>query len=162
MWATSLLYPREMPWCCHGSVQEGCLNMQTHLHRKMLEVSQCKQPVGIEMYFPRSRSQQMRDLQGVHLKYPMKESALKVCHIQEAMMLENVNNDVRKCSVVWACALINHQSWNGQACWVFKKNPLKLNADYHNFASWFTDTDGFLEHSPSGGSLYYNGWSCGG
>ena len=39
-----------------------------------------------------------------------------------------------------------------------KKNLLKPNAASHNNASWYTDTDGFLEHSPStGGSLYYKG-----
>ena len=27
----------------------------------------------------------------------------------------------------------------------------------HNNASWYTDTDGFLEHLPCGGSLYYKG-----
>ena len=40
---------------------------------------------------------------------------------------------------------------------VFKKNSLKLNVASHNNASWCTDTDGFLEHSPSRGSLYYKG-----
>ena len=38
-----------------------------------------------------------------------------------------------------------------------KKNSLKLNAASHNNASWCTDADGFLEHSPRGGSLYYKG-----
>ena len=38
-----------------------------------------------------------------------------------------------------------------------KKNSLKSNAASHNNASWYTDTDGILEHSPSGGSLYYKG-----
>ena len=38
-----------------------------------------------------------------------------------------------------------------------KKNSLKLNSASHNNTSWYTDTDGFLEHSPSGGSLYYKG-----
>ena len=38
-----------------------------------------------------------------------------------------------------------------------KKNSLKSNAASHNNASWYTDTDGFLEHSPSGGSLYHKG-----
>ena len=38
---------------------------------------------------------------------------------------------------------------------VFQKNSLKLNAASHNNTSWYTGTDGFLEHSPSGGSLYY-------
>ena len=27
----------------------------------------------------------------------------------------------------------------------------------HNNTSWYTDTDGFLEHSPNGGSLDYKG-----
>ena len=39
----------------------------------------------------------------------------------------------------------------------FKEHSLKPNAGSHNNASWCTDTDGFLEHSPSGGSLYYKG-----
>ena len=32
-----------------------------------------------------------------------------------------------------------------------------LNMASHNNAIWYTDLDGFLEHSPSGGSLYYKG-----
>ena len=45
----------------------------------------------------------------------------------------------------------------------FKESSKKLteaNAASHNKAnnaSWCTDTDGFLEHSPSWGSLYYKG-----
>ena len=38
-----------------------------------------------------------------------------------------------------------------------QKNSLTPNADCHNNAIWYTDTDGFLEHSPSGGNLYYKG-----
>ena len=38
-----------------------------------------------------------------------------------------------------------------------KKNSLKLNVASHNNASWYTDTDGFLEHLLSGRSLYYKG-----
>ena len=38
-----------------------------------------------------------------------------------------------------------------------KKNSLRPNAASHNNASWHTDTNVFLEHSPSGGSLYYKG-----
>ena len=38
-----------------------------------------------------------------------------------------------------------------------KKNSWKPNAASHNNANWYTDTDGFLEPSPSGGSLYYKG-----
>ena len=46
-------------------------------------------------------------------------------------------------------------SWNGPMCWNrLQKNLLKLNAASLNNAIWCTDTDGFLEHSPSGGSLY--------
>ena len=37
-----------------------------------------------------------------------------------------------------------------------KKNALKPNTASHN-TSWYTDADGFLEHSPSQGSLYYKG-----
>ena len=40
---------------------------------------------------------------------------------------------------------------------VFKKNSLKQNAASHNYTSLYTDTDGFLEHSPSRGSLYDKG-----
>ena len=42
---------------------------------------------------------------------------------------------------------------------VFKKNSLKLNAACHSPGNtlWYTDTNGFLEHSTSGGSLYYKG-----
>ena len=59
--------------------------------------------------------------------------------------------------------------WCGQVCkspvmkWAnmlkesSKKNSLKPNAASHNNASWSTDTDGLLEHSPTGGSLYYKG-----
>ena len=60
-------------------------------------------------------------------------------------------------STLWAGVLINHTSWNGQMCWKsLQKNSLKQNAASHNNASWYTDTDGFLEHSPSGRSLYYH------
>ena len=60
-------------------------------------------------------------------------------------------------STVWADVLINHPWWNGQMCWksLPKKNSLKPNMASHNTTSWHTDTDGFLEHSPSRGSLYY-------
>ena len=57
-------------------------------------------------------------------------------------------------------ALVNHPAWNGQMCWKSlqkKKNSLKLTVASHNNASWYADTDGFLEHSPSGGSLYNKG-----
>ena len=35
----------------------------------------------------------------------------------------------------------------------FQKNLLKPNTASHNNASWYTDTNGFPEHSPSRGSL---------
>ena len=38
-----------------------------------------------------------------------------------------------------------------------KKNSLKLNTASHYTTSWCTDTDGFLAHSPSKGSLYSKG-----
>ena len=38
-----------------------------------------------------------------------------------------------------------------------QKNSLKLNAASHNNASWSTDPDGFLGHSPGRGSLSYKG-----
>ena len=40
---------------------------------------------------------------------------------------------------------------------IFKENSLKPIVISHNSASWYADTDGFLEHSPSRGSLYYKG-----
>ena len=53
-------------------------------------------------------------------------------------------------SVVWADALVNHPSWNGQTPWKsLQKDSLKPNAASHHNASWCTGTDGFLEHSPS-------------
>ena len=38
-----------------------------------------------------------------------------------------------------------------------KKNPLKPNAASHNSASWYPDTDRFLEHSPSWGKPVLQG-----
>ena len=62
------------------------------------------------------------------------------------------------CSVVWAGALVNHPSWNGQVWWKsLQKNSLKLNTACHSNATWYTDMDGFLEHSPSRESLYRKG-----
>ena len=63
-----------------------------------------------------------------------------------------------------------HLEWCGQVCSSIthremdtcterpsKKNSVKPSTVSHNNASWCTDTDGFLEHSLSGGSLYYKG-----
>ena len=58
---------------------------------------------------------------------------------------------------LWAGMPINHPSWNGHMHWKnLQKMSLKWNTASHNNASWYTDTDGFLEHPPSGGSLYYS------
>ena len=57
-----------------------------------------------------------------------------------------------------AGVLVNHPAWTGQTYRESsKKFSLKLNAASHNNASWYTDTDGFLECSPNRGSLYYKG-----
>ena len=40
---------------------------------------------------------------------------------------------------------------------IFIKNSLKPIITSHNNASWYTDTDGFLEDSPSRESLCYKG-----
>ena len=63
-------------------------------------------------------------------------------------------------SVVWAGALINHPLWTGQMCRksLQKKKSLKPNTASHNNVSWFADTDGLLEHSPSGESWYHKAW----
>ena len=58
--------------------------------------------------------------------------------------------------MVWAGGLINHEISKCVET-VFKKNSLKPNTASHNNTSWYTDTGGILEHSPSGGSLYYKG-----
>ena len=62
-----------------------------------------------------------------------------------------------KRNAVWAGVHVNHPSWHGQRRWKsLQKNSLPPNTAFHN-TSWYTDTDGFLEHSPSRGSLYYKG-----
>ena len=66
--------------------------------------------------------------------------------------------------------LLEHSLWCGQVhlsithhemgkCVerLFKKNSLKPKTASHNNASWYMDTDGFLEHSPSRGHLYQKG-----
>ena len=59
-------------------------------------------------------------------------------------------------SRVWPGALENHPSRNEQTNWNrLQKNSLKPNATSPNNTSWYTDTDGFPEYSPSEGSLYY-------
>ena len=40
---------------------------------------------------------------------------------------------------------------------IFRKNSLKPNTASHNSASWYTDRDGLLEHSPNGGNMYCKG-----
>ena len=61
-------------------------------------------------------------------------------------------------SMVRAGVLVNHPSSNGQMHWKsLQRNSVKPNTASHNNASWYTDTDVFLEHSLSRGSLYYKG-----
>ena len=62
-------------------------------------------------------------------------------------------------SVVWAGARvkITHPATGKRIERVLEKNSLKPNAASHDNASWCTDTDGILEHSPSGGGLSYRG-----
>ena len=60
-------------------------------------------------------------------------------------------------NTVWAGTLVNHPSWNGQIHWKsLQKNSQKPNTASHNNSSWHTDTHGFLEHSPSKGSLCHH------
>ena len=53
------------------------------------------------------------------------------------------------------CSQVTHHKMGKHIERVFKQNSLKRDAPSHNSASWHIDTDGFLEHSPSRGSLYY-------
>ena len=74
-----------------------------------------------------------------------------------------------RCHAVFGQKLLNTQHGMGRCAhkspivkWVnmlkvFKKYSLKPNAASHHSARWSTDTDGFLEHSPSRESLYYKG-----
>ena len=63
--------------------------------------------------------------------------------------LLNTQHSVSQC----ACKSL-FMKWANMLKREFKNNSLMLNAASHNNASWYTDTDGFLENSPSGGSLY--------
>ena len=53
-----------------------------------------------------------------------------------------------------AGVLVNHPLLNLRMLKVFKKSLLLSSAASPNNESWCTDTDGFLEHSPSRRSLY--------
>ena len=59
--------------------------------------------------------------------------------------------------MVWAGALVNPHHEKGKCVESSKKFSLKPNAASHTTTSWCPDTDGFLEHSPSRGSLYFKG-----
>ena len=51
------------------------------------------------------------------------------------------------------CARKSHiMKWTNMLS--LKKKSLKPNTASHTTTSWYTDTDGFLEHSPSGEGLY--------
>ena len=61
-------------------------------------------------------------------------------------------------SMMWAGELVSHPSWNGQTCWKrLQKKFTEAERSLSQHHQWCTDTDGFLEHSPGGGSLYYKG-----
>ena len=63
-------------------------------------------------------------------------------------------------SAVWASVLVHHHhEWVTVLKESSKKILLKPNTASHNNASWYTDADGLVEHSPSRGSLYYKGHS---
>ena len=72
------------------------------------------------------------------------------CHF----LVKNCWNTQRS---VGRCAHKSHVMKWANGLRVFKKNSLKLNAASHSTASWYADTDGFLEHPPSKGSLCYKG-----
>ena len=61
-------------------------------------------------------------------------------------------------SMVWAGALVNHPSWNGQMCWKSLQKKIHWGQMQPlTIMPASTDADRFLEHSPSGGSLYCEG-----
>ena len=65
-----------------------------------------------------------------------------------------------QCFVVGRCAQQSPiMKWANALKESSRKNSPKPKAASHNNASWCTDTGGFLEHSPSGGSLYYKGFA---
>ena len=96
-----------------------------------------------------------------------RETTTKKCHLGQVL--------VNRKGAAWGSSVFGQKLLNTQRCgvgggaykspimkWasalkVFKRNSLKPNAASHNNASWYTDTDGFLEHSPSGRSLYHKG-----
>ena len=54
------------------------------------------------------------------------------------------------------CSKITHHEMGKPVERLLRKQFTEANATSHT-TSWYTDTDGFLEHSPSGGRLYYKG-----
>ena len=68
------------------------------------------------------------------------------CFWSETAVQRGVDRCARKSLVMKWALWMSHQI-----------NSLKPNSAAHHNASWFTDTAGFLEHSPSGGSQYYKG-----
>ena len=70
-----------------------------------------------------------------------------------AQKMLNTQQGVGRCTLLE----ITHGEMGKHVERVFKKNSLKLNAASHNNTSSYIGTDGFLERSPSGGSLYYKG-----
>ena len=72
-------------------------------------------------------------------------------HAVSGEKLLNIQSSVRRCT---SKSSIMKWANTGKS---LQKNSLKPDTASHNSACWCTDTDGFLEHSPSGRSLYYNG-----
>ena len=61
-------------------------------------------------------------------------------------------------SMVWAGALINYPSWNGQMSWKsLQKKLIEAKCSLSQQCQLVHYTDGFLEPSPGRGSLYYKG-----
>ena len=72
-------------------------------------------------------------------------------HADFVQKVLNTQHSVARCSLKSTI-----MKWSNMLKEYSKKNSLKLNAASQN-TSGNTDTDGFLEHSSSRGSLYYKG-----
>ena len=58
-----------------------------------------------------------------------------------------------QCRMGWYARKSPIMKWANTWNRVFKTNSRKANSASHNNTSWYTDTDGLLDHSPSGESL---------
>ena len=106
-------------------------------------------------------------------------TCFNVCHLQSTLYLMQYTYQGVFPLLKSVFELINFDAFQSFCCFLFylfhigktfsfgdffiqgnkKKNALKPNAASHNNASWSTDADGLLEHSPSGGSQCYRGTS---